>query len=295
MVIAVTGASGQLGQAIQSLSTSYPDHQFYFFTSAEVNITQKATIEKAWTEIHPDFCINAAAYTAVDKAEIEPQAAFAVNRDGPATLATACATAGIPLLHLSTDYVFDGSKPAPYTEDDPVAPLGTYGASKLAGEDAIRASGCVHLILRVAWVFGAHGNNFVRTMLRLGREREQLRVVADQLGGPTPAAAIADALLHLAGRHLAGETLPNGTWHFAGVPHTSWHGFANAALEAAAARGLLARVPRIDAIASAEYPTPARRPTNSRLDTTRAKVELGLDVPDWRAGLVSILDEWKSA
>lgn len=292
MSILVTGANGQVGHELVRRAGPLP---VTGLTRSQLDICNAQAVQAAIGQHEARIVINAAAYTAVDKAETEPQAAFAVNRDGPATLAAACAAAGIPLLHLSTDYVFDGSKPAPYTEDDPVAPLGTYGASKLAGEDAIRASGCAHLILRVAWVFGAHGNNFVRTMLRLGREREQLRVVADQLGGPTPAAAIADALLQLAGRHLAGETLPNGTWHFAGVPHTSWHGFANAALEAAAARGLLARVPRIDAITSAEYPTPARRPANSRLDSTRAETGLGLDVPDWRAGLASILDEWKSA
>lgn len=292
MSILVTGAHGQVGHELVRRAARLP---VIGLARDALDIRDADAVLDAIHRHGARILINAAAYTAVDKAESDADAAFAINRDGPATLATACATAGIPLLHLSTDYVFDGSKPGPYCEDDPVAPLGVYGASKLAGEDAIRASGCAHLILRVAWVFGAHGQNFVRTMLRLGRERDLLRVVADQLGGPTPAAAIADALLELAARSLAGEALSWGTYHYAGVPHTSWHGFATVALEAATARGLIARLPRIDAITSAEYPTPARRPANSRLDTTRTEANLGLSAPDWRSGLAAIIDEWKNA
>ncbi|MET4102622.1 dTDP-4-dehydrorhamnose reductase [Roseovarius sp. MBR-78] len=232
----------------------------------------------------PDAVINAAAYTAVDRAEEDEDRATRVNATAPAAMAAACAGLGVPLVHVSTDYVFDGAGTAPWQPGDAPAPLGAYGRSKLAGEVAIRASGADHAILRTSWVVSAHGSNFVRSMLRLGRDRNTLRVVADQIGGPTPASALADACLSVAARLRADPGL-TGTYHFAGTPETSWAGFARAIFEMA---GIACTVEDIPTTA---YPTPARRPLNSRLDCTETQAAFGLAPPDWRAGLRDILTE----
>jgi dTDP-4-dehydrorhamnose reductase len=232
-----------------------------------------------------DVVINAAAYTAVDRAESEPDLAYAVNGAAPGAMALACAARGLPLLHVSTDYVFDGTPGRPWTEDDPTAPLGAYGASKLMGEQAVAEAGGDHVILRTAWVFSAHGGNFVKTMLRLGAERDRLRVVDDQVGSPTPARAIADALVTIAEAWSAGRGV-SGVFHFAGRPAVSWCGFARAIFEE---RG--GPAPEVEAIPSSEYPTPARRPLNSVLDCRRITVEYGIGQPDWRAGLRAVLAE----
>lgn len=237
--------------------------------------------------IAPDVVVNAAAYTAVDRAESEPDAAFRVNARAPGAIAQACAATGALLLHYSTDYVFDGSASRPYREDDATAPLGVYGASKLAGEEAIRASGVRHAILRTAWVYAAHGKNFLHTMLRLAGERDELRVVADQVGAPTPAAWIAEASTRI----LAHGVPTSGTWHLVAAGETSWHGFAQAIMDEALAAGLLQRVPRVLPIAAAEYPTPARRPAYSVLDTERLRRDFGIAPPDWRDGLRAVLSE----
>ena len=236
----------------------------------------------------PAVVINAAAYTAVDKAESDRTAAFEVNAEAPGVLARACAAAGIPLVHYSTDYVFDGQGTRPYREDDPVAPLGVYGASKLAGEEAVRAAGGQHLLFRTAWVYAAHGHNFLRTMLRLGAGREELRVVADQTGTPTPAALIADVTAAALARVLAGGNA-SGTWHLVAAGQTTWHGFAEAIFAEAVAAGLLAKAPRVVPIGTAEYPTPAKRPAYSRLDTSRLQHEFGVYLPDWRDGLRNVI------
>lgn len=235
----------------------------------------------------PGAVVNAAAYTAVDRAENEREAAFRANAEAPAVLANACARHDALLVHYSTDYVFDGRGTRPYREDDPTAPLGVYGASKLAGEEAIRASGCRHAILRTAWVYAAHGHNFLRTMLRLGRERDSLRVVADQVGTPTPAWLIADVTARLLPRADAGS----GTWHLTATGQTSWHGFAEAIIKGAVERGLLPRAPRVEPIATAEYPTPAQRPGYSVLDTTRLREGLGIELPEWEEGLRRVLGD----
>ena len=237
--------------------------------------------------IAPDVVVNAAAYTAVDRAESEPDAAFRVNARAPGAIAQACAATGALLLHYSTDYVFDGSASRPYREDDATAPLGVYGASKLAGEEAIRASGARHAILRTAWVYAGHGRNFLLTMLRLASERDELRVVADQIGAPTSAAWIADA----SARIVAHGVPASGTWHLVAAGGTSWHGFAEAIMDEALAAGLLQRVPRVLPIATAEYPTPARRPAYSVLDTERLRRDFGIAPPDWRDGLRAVLSE----
>ena len=235
----------------------------------------------------PDVVVNAAAYTAVDRAETDADAALRANAEAPAALARVCARRDALLLHYSTDYVFDGSGTRPYREDDATAPLGAYGASKLAGEQAIRDSGARHAILRTAWVYASHGRNFLLTMLRLGAERDQLRVVADQIGAPTPAGWIADATAGLLRHGVAAS----GTWHLTAAGETSWHGFARAIFEEAHAAGLLARMPQVEAIATADYPTPARRPAYSVLDTTKLRGDFGIEPPQWREGLRRVIAE----
>ena len=236
--------------------------------------------------VAPDVVVNAAAYTAVDRAEADADAAFRVNAEAPGRIAEACARRGARLVHYSTDYVFDGKASRPYREDDAVAPLGVYGASKLAGERAIQASGADHLIFRTAWVYAAHGHNFLRTMLRLAAERDELRVVDDQVGTPTPAALIADVTAHA----LAHLPARSDTWHLTPTGQTSWHGFAEAIFAGAIARGLLARAPRVEPITTADYPTPAARPAYSVLDTGRLRETFGIALPAWQDGLGRVLD-----
>ena len=235
--------------------------------------------------IAPDVVVNAAAYTAVDRAESERDAAFRANAQAPAALAAACAQRDVLLVHYSTDYVFDGTGTRPYREDDPVAPLGVYGESKLAGERAILASGARHMIFRTAWVYADRGSNFMLTMLRLARERDELRVVADQFGTPTPAALIADTTAAILDRPFTAS----GLWHLTAGDGTSWHGFAEAIVERAHALGRIERQPRILPIATADYPTPARRPAYSRLDCSRLERDWGISLPGWQTALAAVL------
>jgi dTDP-4-dehydrorhamnose reductase len=232
----------------------------------------------------PDAVINAAAYTAVDKADEEEELATVINGVAPAAMARACADLGIPFVTVSTDYVFDGSGDAAWNPEDATGPLGAYGRSKLVGEEALRAAGGTHAILRTSWVVSAHGNNFVKTMLRLGAERERLTVVADQIGAPTPARDIAAACLEMA-RQLVQDPGKSGTYHLSGRPETSWAGFAR---EIFARAGLSCEV--VD-IPSSAYPTPAQRPLNSRLDCTLLETVFGISQPDWRTGLNDILKD----
>jgi dTDP-4-dehydrorhamnose reductase len=232
----------------------------------------------------PNAVINAAAYTAVDRAETEEAQATTINGDAPGAMAGACAALGIPFVHISTDYVFAGDGDTPWRPDDTTGPLGAYGRSKLAGEVAVRAEGGPHAILRTSWVVSAHGNNFVKTMLRLGAERDTLNIVADQIGGPTPARAIASACLSMADQ-LAADPSKTGTYHFAGAPDTSWADFARSIFAEA---GLGCDVTDIP---SSAYPTPARRPLNSRLDCSATEAAFGIARPDWRAGLRNILED----
>ena len=233
----------------------------------------------------PDVVVNAAAYTAVDRAESEREAAFRANALAPGELAGACARTGALLVHYSTDYVFDGRGNRPYREEDPTAPLGVYGASKLAGEQAVAASGARHLVLRTAWVYASHGHNFMRTMLRLARERDELRVVADQVGTPTPAALIADVTAEVLARPFDGS----GIRHLTASGETSWHGFASAIIARAVELGLVERAPKVLPISTADYPTPAPRPSYSRLDCARLEREFAIELPDWRHALESVL------
>jgi len=238
--------------------------------------------------IAPDVVVNAAAYTAVDRAEDEPDAAFRANAQAPRVIAETCAARDALLVHYSTDYVFDGTGTRPYREDDPTAPLGVYGASKLAGEDAIRASGARHMIFRTAWVYAAHGRNFLRTMLRLAAERDELRVVADQIGSPTSAPMIADVTTII----LQRPTQETGLWHLTSTGSTSWHGFAEAIVERAHTLGLLAKLPAVAPIRTADFPTRAARPAYSCLDTSRLAEDFGCaELPSWQQGLEKVLTE----
>ncbi len=237
--------------------------------------------------VRPHVIVNAAAYTAVDRAESELDLAHRINAEAPGALAQAAAACGAWLVHYSTDYVFDGSGDRPWREDDPPGPLSVYGRTKLAGEDAIRASGCRHVILRTQWVYGVRGGNFARTMLRLARERDVLRVVADQWGAPTGADLIADVTAHIVHRLLHGGDAPSGTYHLAAAGATTWHGYATALLASARQRWPDAgwRVQEMVPVTSTDYPTPARRPLNGRLDTTRLQHTFGLHLPSWEAGV----------
>lgn len=280
--ILVSGADGQVGQA---LGEAHCAHEVIALGRARFDIADPGSIADIFAETDPALVINAAAYTQVDRAEHESGRAFAVNRDGVANLALVCREAGIPMLHLSTDYVFDGRKRGAYGEDDPVSPLGVYGKSKAEGEAVLRRILERHVVLRTSWVFSPVGANFVRTMLRLGRERDELAVVDDQHGCPTSAASIAGALLEIAGRHLRGDGISWGTYHFRNRPETTWHGFA---------REIFARAPGYDNIAvrpisTREYPSPAPRPANSVLDCGKLETEFGIDPPDWRDELDRVL------
>jgi dTDP-4-dehydrorhamnose reductase len=250
-----------------------------------LDLADLGQIDPLVQRIAPDVVVNAAAYTAVDRAEDESALAYRINAEAPGLIAQACRGCGAELIHYSTDYVFDGSGERPYREDDGTAPLGVYGASKLAGEQAIAASGVRHLILRTAWVYGLYGANFLRTMLHLGAEREELRVVADQIGSPTPAWLIADITAAVLKRGI----VEPGVRHLVSAGQTSWHGFAQAIFAEAKASGLIDKEPRVLPITTAEFPTRARRPAWSVLDTTRLAADYGLDIPDWRQALATTL------
>jgi dTDP-4-dehydrorhamnose reductase len=273
---------GQTGQVARELARAAPDA--LFLGRAEADLMDPAACAAAIHAQRPDAVINAAAWTAVDRAETEEAAATVVNADAPAAMAQACAARGIPFVHISTDYVFDGAGTAPFAPDHPTAPLGAYGRSKLGGEQAVRAAGGAQAILRTSWVFSAHGANFLRTMLRLGAERAALNVVADQVGGPTSARAIAAACLTIA-RALRTDPGLTGTYHLAGAPDVSWADFARAIMGAADLPCTITDIP------TSAWPTPARRPLNSRLDCRSLTDAFGIARPDWRADLALVLKE----
>lgn len=287
MRVLVTGITGQVGGALAGRAA--PEGINWLPAGRDrLDLSAPATIAAAVEALAPDAVVNPAAYTAVDAAETDAETAFRVNRDGPAALAAACAARGIPLIHLSTDYVFDGTGTRPYRTDDPVAPLGIYGASKEAGEQAVRAALADHIILRTAWVYAAAGRNFVNTMLRVGAERDELRVVADQRGTPTNAGDIADAIAALLAARRDGIAL-RGTFHYTAAGETSWHGLAEAVFRRAERHW--GRRPVVHAIATADYPTPARRPAYSVLDNSTLD-GTGVAVPrrPWEAALNAVLD-----
>ncbi|MFD1344662.1 dTDP-4-dehydrorhamnose reductase [Litorisediminicola beolgyonensis] len=282
MKLLVFGKSGQVARELAIVSQRNMG-VFSFLDRHLADFSFPDPCAKHVLETDADVVINAAAWTAVDAAESDEAAAHVVNAETPGALARACAARDLPFLHISTDYVFDGSGDRPWREDDPVAPRNAYGRTKLAGEEAVRAAGGRHLILRTSWVVSAHGANFVKTMLRLSETRDALSVVDDQVGGPTPARAIAEALVEAAGAMVAGQG--GGTYHFAGQPPVSWAGFAT---EIFAQSG---REVAVTGIPTAEYPTPAERPLNSRLDCAKLRADFGISPPDWTAGLNEILQE----
>lgn len=286
MQVTIFGSAGQLGRELAR--ASWPSRfTVRLHDRADVDICDPLAVAGALRG--SELVINAAAYTAVDKAETDEAAAFRVNRDGPENLARLCRERGIALFHISTDYVFDGQKSEPYTEDDPTAPLGVYGQSKLAGERRVRELCELHVIVRTSWVVSAFGHNFVRTMLRLSRERDSLRVVSDQFGRPTPARDLSNVLLSLATRHAEGAPIPWGTYHFAGAGRASWHELASHVVELQAA--VTGRRPAVAAISTSEYPTPARRPASSVLDTRKLEHALGMVPSPWQLGVGDIVRE----
>lgn len=275
---------GRSGQVARELAALAPGARF--LGRAEADLSDPAACAAQIMALRPAVVINAAAYTAVDKAEEEEALATVVNGEAPGAMARACAELGIPFLHISTDYVFDGQGDQPRGADDPMAPLNAYGRSKRAGEVAVAESGADYAVLRTSWVFSAHGNNFVKTMLRLSETRDRLTVVGDQIGGPTPARAIAAALLLLAGQMQAGRK-SRGLYHFAGQPATSWAGFAREVFQQAG------RATEVSDIPTSDYPTPAVRPLNSRLDCAGLETDFGIEAPDWTQGLAEVLKDLK--
>jgi dTDP-4-dehydrorhamnose reductase len=282
------GAEGQLGQELTRIASGDHTIRHTVLSFEQVNFTKPEQITEA-VRIAPelDVVINAAAYTAVDRAESEASLAQAVNEIAVGRLAEACANRGVPLIHVSTDYVYDGTKPAPYVESDATNPLNVYGRTKLAGENLIRDCLEAHVILRTSWVYSAHGANFVKTMLRLGAERDDLRIVDDQKGAPTSAADLAQAVMTIAPFLAApGDKSRFGTFHFANQGETSWRQFAEEIFRQASWAGIRARV---SPIAAADYPTPARRPANSRLDTTKIRKIFAITPPPWQESLAPVL------
>ncbi len=278
----VFGRTGQVAREL--IRRAGPEIMVTFFDREAADLTNPEACAAAITGHAADVVINAAAYTAVDRAEEEEALATVINGDAPAAMARAAAGRGIPFCHVSTDYVFDGSGAAPWPPDAPTAPLGAYGRSKLAGEAGVRGAGGMHAILRTSWVFSAHGANFVKTMLRLSETRDQLTIVADQVGGPTAAADIADALWVMA-RALHGGRGQTGTYHFAGAPDVSWADFAREIFAQAGRAVAVVEIPASD------YPTPAARPANSRLDCAGLETVFGITRPDWRRSLADVLAE----
>ena len=286
--ILVTGGSGQVGGALVRLGAP-EGFRFVAPPRAQLDLADPASIiavvaSRPWAAV-----INAAAYTAVDRAQAEVEAAWRVNALAPACLARATAEAGIPIIHVSTDYVFPGDLDRPYREDDPIGPLGVYGASKEGGEQAVRTGNSRHAIVRTSWVVSAHGANFIKTMLRLGADRDVLRVVADQHGAPTAAGDLAHVLALVMQSMISDPAAPLGTFHFANAGDTTWAGFAAEIFRLSAARG--GPSARVEPIATKDYPTPARRPGNSRLDTQRIRDLYGVQPRPWEQATADIIDE----
>jgi dTDP-4-dehydrorhamnose reductase len=294
MRLLVTGASGQIGwELVRSL---LPLGEVIALDRTHCDLSRPETIAPVIREHRPDVIVNAAAYTAVDKAEKEETLATTVNGIAVGVFAEEAHKTSALLVHYSTDYVFDGTKSTPYVEDDSPNPLNAYGRSKLAGEMAIRAADCAHIILRTTWVYAARGQNFVKTILRLARERDEINIVADQFGAPTSARSIADATAHIirqARQDCTIDKFNTGTYHFTAARATSWHGFAEAIIQEASRNGLLevTRLPKVTPVPASAFPLPAKRPMNSRLDSQRLRDRFGIAAPAWQCALPYVLKD----
>jgi dTDP-4-dehydrorhamnose reductase len=289
MRILLTGKNGQLGRCFQDVLKD-TNHELFAYGSAELNIADASVVAAVFQQVKPDIVVNAAAYTAVDKAETDSENAYLVNATGTELLARQAANLAIPFIHVSTDYVFDGAAAEPYVPTDSTNPQGVYGASKLAGEINIAAACEKYIILRTAWVFSEYGNNFVKTMVRLAKERDALSVVADQYGCPTYAGDLAQAILEICEQHEQGKALAWGLYHYCGDTPTSWHGFARAIFAKSYELGVISSCPQLTAISSDQYPTPAKRPEYSVM-STQALSAIGLQASSWSTSLAFVLSK----
>ncbi len=285
MRVLITGCHGQVGYSLTEKLSKDKEITVLALDRDRLDITNEEAVNASVVEFQPSVIINAAAHTAVDKAEEEVELSYAINRDGPKYLAQAAQNVGAAILHISTDYVFAGNKIGEYTESDITNPQGVYGESKLAGEIAVAEVCDKHVILRTAWVFGENGNNFVKTMLRLGVNRDALNIVGDQFGGPTYAGDIAEALIQIAKHITQGDSIEYGVYHFAGLPHVNWYEFAEAIFDTALEQGVINKKPNLTSITTEQYPTPAKRPNNSRLSTFKINNAFSIVASDWKTAL----------
>ncbi len=288
MRILITGGSGQVGYSLTKQLAETENITFLSLDKDELDITNRATVNEIVQEFRPTIIINAAAHTAVDRAEEEVELSYVINRDGPKYLAEAAQSVNAAILHISTDYVFEGNKESEYLETDITNPQGVYGGSKRAGEVAVALACEKHIIFRTAWVFGEHGSNFVKTMLRLGTTRDELNIVADQFGGPTYAGDIANALIEIAKRIALDEVIDYGIYHYSGLPYVNWCQFADAIFDSAVMQGVLTKKPQLKGITTEQYPTSAKRPSNSRMCTQKITDAFSIKASDWKVALTNI-------
>ncbi|MEZ8772799.1 MULTISPECIES: dTDP-4-dehydrorhamnose reductase [Vibrio] len=288
MRVLITGCYGQVGSCLTEKLDNYKSITLLALDREHLDITSQEAVNAVVSDFAPTVIINAAAHTAVDKAEEELELSYAINRDGPKYLAQAAQSVGAAIMHISTDYVFEGNKTGDYVEMDRTNPQGVYGQSKLAGEIAVAEACEKHVILRTAWVFGEQGNNFVKTMIRLGKNRDTLSIVGDQFGGPTYAGDIANTLIHIAKRIDQGDAVEFGIYHYSGLPHVSWFDFANAIFDIAVEQKVLVKKPNLTSITADQYPTPAKRPSNSRLSNEKIMANFAIEASDWKAALNNI-------
>lgn len=291
MKVLVTGKNGQVGNSLVNLLEAQTEITFLALDRIELDITDAKKVDQIFSAFQPDVVINAAAYTAVDKAEQESELAYAINLEGAKNLAMAAHQVNAVIIHISTDYVFAGDKIGPYLESDTTAPQGVYGHSKLDGELAVAKACPRHIILRTAWVFGEHGNNFVKTMLRLAKTRQTLNVVADQFGGPTYAGDIAKTIMSMALDITRGNKA-FGTYHYSGFPYVNWHAFADSIFKLAMEQGELNHQMQVTAISTEEYPTPAKRPANSTLDCNKINNKFNIEPSDWFSALLNNIQDY---